>query len=225
MRRLTIFAINYWPEPTGAACHVVGADLSDSTKAADWFDEAEKALGPVDVLINNAGADNAQPTLTADLNEAINMLHLNLLAPLTLIRHVGPLMVGRRSGTIINIASVAALSPVPMKAWYAASKAGFAMFSEALRYEISKTGVHVLTVYPGPVKTPMSDKAYKAMGGRSGAVGLMPEGSPEGLAKIVRRAAEKKKARVIYPAFYAGQWYVPHLSGWVAGTFGPKPEF
>ncbi len=209
---------------TGARCHTVGADLSDSAHAADWLDEAEKTLGPIDVLINNAGADNAVATLKADLDEAIALLHLNLLSPLTIIRHLGPRMTARRSGTIVNIASVAALSPVPMKAWYAASKAGIAMFSETLRYEISRCGVNVLTVYPGPVKTPMADKAYEAMGGRKGVAGLVPEGKAEVLAQIVRRAVERRQARVIYPAFYSSQWYAPKLSGWVAGTFGPKPD-
>ena len=210
---------------TGAQCHTVGADLSDSKRAADWVESAEKALGPIDVLINNAGHDNGAPALTADLDEAIGMLHLNLLAPLTLIRHVGPKMVARRSGMIINVASVAALTPVPQKGWYAASKAGFAMFSETLRYEIASTGVHVLTVYPGPVKTPMSDRTYEAIGGRKGVVGALPVGSAEGLARIVRRAAEERKARILYPSFYAGPWFVPRLSGWLVGTFGPKPKF
>ena len=210
---------------SGAKAHTLGVDLSDSPHAADWVEASEKALGPIDVLINNAGMDNMGPTLEADLAECIALMHLNLLSPLTLAQHVAPRMAARRSGHIVNIASVAALAPVPMKAWYGASKAGFAMFSESLRYEILKSGVHVMTVYPGPINTPMADKSYEAVGGRKGTAALMPEGKPETLARLIRKGVETRKARIVYPAFYLSQMFAPNLSGWLAGTFGPKPDF
>lgn len=200
-------------------------DLPDSQNAAAWVPEAEQALGPLDVLINNAGVDHSGPTLELDLDDTIGMMHLNLLAPLTLTRIVAPQMIARGRGTVINSASIAATAPVPMKAWYAASKAGCAMFSEVLHYEIAGSPVHVMTVYPGPVKTPMSDISYEVMGGRDGFAGLFPEGDAGELARLICKGAKRKKARIIYPSFYAGQYYAPKISGFFAGTFGPKPRF
>jgi short-subunit dehydrogenase len=89
------------------------------------------------------------------------------------------------------------------------------MFSEVLRTELRRHDVHVLTVYPGPIATPMAVAAVAVYGGKDSLAARLPEGSPVVLARLVRRAVERRKKRVIYPAFYKIAWYVPWLARWL----------
>src|SRR5207237_1183441 len=151
-----------------AKIRVVAHDLSEPEKATAWVDAAEAELGPIDVLVNNAGIENSGPTPASDPVLGVKVLKTNLQTPILLTHFLVSRMIARNSGTIVNVASVAALAPPPMQAWYGASKAGLATFSECLRYEIRHTGVRIVTVYPGPVTTPMAEVAYAAFGGRKG---------------------------------------------------------
>jgi short-subunit dehydrogenase len=114
-----------------------------------------------------------------------------------------PAMIARGTGSLVQVASVAALVAPPGQTWYGASKAGLAQSSETLRSELTGTGVHACTVYPGPIKTPMGDAAFAKYGGREGPAGRAPEGTPERLAELILRAVAKKQARVVYPRFFA----------------------
>ncbi len=199
-----------------AECHLIVHDLSDDTRATAWIAEAEERGGSIDVLVNNAGVENTGMAIEADPEAGVALLHTNLVSPILIARAVAPKMVARGSGSIVNIASVASFSAMPLQAWYGASKAGLAMFSEVLRSEVRSRGVHVVTVYPGPITTPMAEAAYAVFGGRKGLVGMAPEGSPEKLARLVRRAVERKRARVVYPFFYQVPRFVPWLARWFA---------
>ena len=205
----------------GTRACVIERDLADPARAVDWLAEAEAALGPIDVLINNAGIENTGPSVEADPEVCRRLLELNLVTPLLLARAVLPGMTARRRGTIVNVASVAALVSVPMQAFYGASKAGLAMFSETLRAEVAGTGVHVLTVYPGPVTTAMSASAKQAFGG-SDRLPPLPEGDADELARLVRRALERSAPRVIYPRLYtASRWFGP-LARAIVDRFAPR---
>jgi short-subunit dehydrogenase len=189
------------------AC-VCAHDLADPAQATSWLADAERAHGPIDVLINNAGIDNAGPVASMDIALANRLLAVNLHAPIALTRALLPAMLARGHGSIVNVASVAALAAPPLLATYAASKAGLAAFSESLRIELRPRGVHVLTVYPGPVATPMAELVYGAFGGRRGTLELLPEGRADVLAARIRRAQRAGAARLIYPRFYwLARWF------------------
>ena len=207
----------------GGEVLVVPHDLSLPERADAWVATAEAAQGPIDVLVNNAGIENSGPTIEADVEESERVLRTNLHTPLRLMRSLAPAMIARGGGVFVNVASVAALAPTPLQAWYGASKAGLAAFSEALRGELQGTGVRVVTVYPGPVTTAMADRAYAAFGGRKGTLGLLPEGQPEDLARLVRRAVERRRARVIYPRFYVITRLFPWLARWLVDAGAPRP--
>jgi short-subunit dehydrogenase len=207
----------------GGDVFVVAHDLSLPDRADAWIASAEAAHGPIDLLVNNAGIENTGPTADADVEEAERVLRTNLHTPLRLMRSLAPAWIARGSGVFVNVASVAALAPTALQAWYGASKAGLAAFSEAFRGELMGTGVQVVTVYPGPVTTPMADRAYAAFGGRKGTVGLMPEGRPDTLARLVRRAVERRKARLIYPRFYVITRLFPWLARWLVDAGAPRP--
>src|SRR5207237_5923778 len=89
---------------------------------------------------------------------------LNVLTPFKLTCTLGPGMMTRGRGCIVDIASVAALAPQPGFFFYNALKAALSAASESLRGELRGHGVHVLTVYPGPVRTPMADANFAVFG-------------------------------------------------------------
>lgn len=199
---------------------VVAADLADPSRAAEWLPRAEEALGPVDVLVNNAGVQIIGPTESEDVERGEQLLHLNVFTPLRLTIAVLPGMLARRSGTIIDIASAAAIGPLPGMYYYNAAKGGLANASEGLRGELRNTGVHVLTVYPGPVDTDMGQAGYTKY--ESTFISrLSPFGRADVLARMVRKAAERRKARVIYPRLYALALTFPRLARWFAPRVSP----
>jgi len=208
----------------GGDALVIAHDLADVARATEWIAAAEAKHGPIDVLINNAGMENVGACVTSDPAVGLKVLNLNLITPLLVTRELLPKMIARKSGTIVQVASVAALVAPPGQTWYGASKAGLAQFTETLRSELAGTGVHVCVVYPGPVKTPMGDSAFEKYGGREGPAGRAPEGTPDVLARLVRRAVEKKKKRVIYPGFYALPYFVPWFSRFVTFRMSPQPK-
>lgn len=208
---------------TGARCHVVTKDLSDHETAADWLDGAEAALGPIDVLVNNAGIEVIGRIEELEIEQGEKLLSVNLLTPLRLTRAILPSMLARRSGTIVDVASVAGLCATNGYSWYGASKAGLAMASETLRAEVAPAGVHVVTVYPGPVHSDMANRAMEALE-PDPMTRLAPWGRADELARLVRRAVEKKKARVIYPRFYTITRWFPPLARFIADRAAPRPK-
>jgi short-subunit dehydrogenase len=147
---------------------------------------------------------------------------VNLLAPLKITHALLPAMIARRGGTIVDVASVAALAPPPGMLFYSASKAGLAAASESLRAELRGTGVHVVTVYPGPVHTDMGHRSAERMEPTLGAR-VLPWGRPEELAGQIAAAVERRRPRVIYPAFYGLSRWLGPVARWLTERGGgPK---
>ena len=129
----------------------IAADLS----SLQGLSRVEKFLRTerVDILVNNAGRGSFGFFDGLSLQEELQMVELNVVAYLRLAHAVIPQMKARRAGVIINISSVAAFQPLPFMATYAASKAFNFMHSLALRNELDRFGIRVLTVCPGPTDT------------------------------------------------------------------------
>ncbi len=143
----------------GRTVHVVPADLGAPGAGRDLH-ERVLALGlHVDVLVNNAGFGVAGPVAGADADALVAQVPVNCSAVVDLTTRFLPAMVARRSGVVVNVASVAALQPVPGLAVYAATKAFVLSFTEALWAEQRGTGVRVLAVCPGPTDTPFFEVA------------------------------------------------------------------
>ena len=204
----------------GGKTHVVGADLSDPSRACDWLALAEEALGPIDVLVNNAGVQNIEPTDIANVEKGEELLRLNVFTPLRLTRAVLPGMIERRRGAIVDIASMAGLTPMPGMFYYNAAKGGLGNASEGLRGELRGTGVHVLTVYPGPVDTAMGQAGYTKYEPTL-AARLSPVGTTDELARMIRRAVERRRPRIIYPRTYGIVRWFPYLARWFTARFSP----
>jgi short-subunit dehydrogenase len=202
--------------------HVGVADLSDPTRCEAMVDAAVAALGPVDVLVNNAGVQVIAPTAAVDVERGEMSLRLNVFSPLRLTRLVLPGMIERGHGAVVNIASMAALAPTPGMTYYNASKCALGGASEALRGELRGTGVNVVTVYPGIIgDTDMAQAGLEAYQS-TWLERLQPRGTSPGLADRIVRAVQRRRARVIYPAFNALARWFPGTTRWFMDVFTPK---
>jgi short-subunit dehydrogenase len=205
----------------GGETHIVQADLSDVEHACDWLAPAEKMLGPIDVLVNNAGVQIVAPVTSTDWSRAEAMLRLNLLTPLRLTHAVLPAMIARKSGCIVDVASSAAFGPPPGMYFYSASKGALGAASEGLRNELRGTGVHVVTVYPGAVESPM-ETAGRAAYVPSLTLKLFPSGKADVLARLIAEAVEHRKSRVIYPRLVGLGRHLPNATHWFLARFTPR---
>lgn len=209
-------------EIPGSKVRTLVADVTDLSSLPGLVRQAEDALGPVDVLVNNAGIQVVTLTHEIEPEQGERILAVNVLAPFRLTRTVLPGMLERGRGTIVDIASLAALAPTLGLYHYSASKAALAAASEALRAEVAPQGVHVVTVYPGPVRTAMASAAVARY--TSDPTSFLPVGDAGALAKLVVRAIDRRKARVIYPRVYLLTRMFPGITRWVMDRMSPRPK-
>lgn len=137
----------------GIQAHVFIADLSKPDAAHQLFVESRQYRQTPDVLINNAGFGLYGEFVSHPLPRIQEMLHVHVRTVVESIRLFLPGMIERRSGTIINVASIAGLLPIPHFAEYSATKAFLVSFSEALAEETRDTGVVVQACCPGQTET------------------------------------------------------------------------
>ncbi|QXQ06199.1 SDR family NAD(P)-dependent oxidoreductase [Sphingosinicellaceae bacterium] len=159
--------------------HGISADVTTEEGRQHTLALAVDTLGGLDILINNAGGVRAGRLEAIKEDEILHMIAVNLTAPILLTREALPAL--RKSGKalIVNVSSEIARIALPFYATYAATKAGIASFSEALRRELAGEGVGVLTVYPSATETPMMATSGLAKGERQ---------SPAVVAKAVIKA-------------------------------------
>ena len=133
--------------------HVFIEDISLPNSAQKLFNQVNAAELEVDVLVNNAGYGRWGNFDECPMEDYENMVHLNVTSLTELSYLFIDQMVKRGSGGIINVASTAAFFPIPYSAVYAATKAYVLSLSEALNFEYSKKGVHVMAVCPGATES------------------------------------------------------------------------
>ena len=143
----------------GHRVEIVAVDLARDDGAGKVFQAVDDAGLAVDILINNAGYAVYGPFKDTDLDLELQMMHVNMLTLTTLTKRVLPLMLGRRSGRILNVASTAAFLPGPLMAVYYATKAYVLSFSEAIAEELRDSGVTVTALCPGPTATGFQHRA------------------------------------------------------------------
>jgi glucose 1-dehydrogenase len=117
-------------------------------------------LGPVDVLVNNAGIYRNTPLLDLGEQEFDRIMSVNVKSALFAIQAVAPGMIARRRGSIVNVASVAAVLGAPGTAAYCVSKAGLAQLTNVAAIELAPHNVRVNAVGPGTFATEMAQDAY-----------------------------------------------------------------
>jgi short-subunit dehydrogenase len=135
------------------------ADLSDPSTIEPLVRSIE-AGGPIDVLVNNAGIDLTGALVDLDADRILELLAVNLAAPILLSRAVILAMRTRGSGHIVNVSSLAGTNALPGLAPYSTSKAGLSHFTAALRAEVKGTGITTTLAEIGPVESSMMDSLH-----------------------------------------------------------------
>jgi 3-hydroxybutyrate dehydrogenase len=206
----------------GEVAHAVTWDLSRPHELPDAHRALENERGPVDVLVNCAGIMEIRSLAVTEWSLAERLLTVDLVSPLRLMHLVVPGMVERRRGCIVNVSSMAGVTPLRGCAFYGAAKAGMAMASEIARLELARHRVDVITVYPGPVRSELERRA-RAQAPDSIVARLLPTGDAEPLARRIVDAWEHHRPRVVYPPFYDLASRFPGLAGRVTSAVSPEP--
>jgi 3-oxoacyl-[acyl-carrier protein] reductase len=188
-------------EDTGGTALSIGADVSDAEAADGMLADVAERLGPVLVLVNNAGitADNLSMRLSDE--DWSRVIDVNLTAVFRLTRSaIGPMM-RHRFGRIINVSSVSGLRANPGQANYSASKAGLIGFTRTVAAEVARRGVTVNAVAPGLIETELT-RDFTGGANGEGSGGLLDHiparrtGTPEDVAACIRFLASDEASYV-----------------------------
>jgi short-subunit dehydrogenase len=169
---------------------------------------AELGQEPIDLLIHSAGINAVAPFEKTDIQTSLSVLEVNLQAPILLTKKLLANGVLRKGSAIIFISSLSHFVSYPGASVYAASKDGLTSFARSLSVEVSGEGIHVMTVFPGPTRTPHArqhspDNTKEQL--------RMPA---EALARKIKKALEQRRRRYV-PGF-RNQLFA------VAGKFLPR---
>ena len=191
-------------ESLGAKAHVFVEDLSLPESGAKLYNQIKSAGLGVDILINNAGYGRWGELTSFERDDYAKMLQLNVPTLTDLCHLYLPDMVAQGGGGIINVGSMASLSPVPYASVYSSSKAYVLMFSEAIRYEYQDKGINVMALLPGgtesefaKVATEKSEKLTQRYQQREGSVSGAAMQTSQEVAIECLEAFEKNKQYVL----------------------------
>ena len=144
---------------SGNDAYAFQVDVSIPNQIERVVEKVESSIGPIDVLVNDAGFGLMKEALDFDMAIAERMFRVNVLGLMYMSKYVALHMAERRRGAIINIASIAGKIATPKASVYSATKFAVLGYSNALRLELKPLGISVLTVNPGPVRTDFFDIA------------------------------------------------------------------
>jgi short-subunit dehydrogenase len=171
-----------------------------------YSEEIDRVLGltlhhfqRIDVWINNAGHGLLDSMSQMDIAACHEMFETNFFGAVTAMQKVIPLMSQQGGGTIINISSVAGHIPLPYHAAYSATKFALNAIGKAARVELKKSGIHVLTVCPGYVRTAFGENAIRGHELKKVRPDSLRGISPERVARATLRGYMKRKREVVVP--------------------------
>ena len=166
-------------------------DVTDSGSVAARVREVQDALGPIEILVNNAGWDEMRPFLETDEDFWDRVIEINFKGCLRMTRAVLPGMVERGYGRIVNIGSDAGRVGSSLESVYSGAKGGVIAFTKTIAREVARRGVTANTVCPGPTDTEMlrevtgGDEGAKVIDAMTRAVPMKRLGTPADVAAAV----------------------------------------
>ena len=178
----------------GTRVEAVPADLAKQGQRRELIAGAEEALGPIDLLVNNAGLEFVGPYAEAPLAQIDLITKVNLLSVMELSRLALPGMLERGRGHIVNIASLAGKAPLAYFHTYNATKFGVVGFSHSLRHELTDEPVSVSVICPGFIEREGMYGRVEEQVGPENPLGSSP---PEKVGTAVVRAVNEDRAEII----------------------------
>ncbi len=193
---------------------ILSMDVTDDSSMVAGVEAILAAEGRIDALVNNAGYGSHGALEVVPIDEARRQFEVNVFGLARLVQLVLPSMRAAKSGTIVNIGSIAGRMWMPFGSWYHATKFSLEAISDALRVEVRPFGVRVVLVQPGAIKTEWGDIAvgnlltrtagtpYEQAASRFSKVlpGAGMAAGPEVIAKVVSRAVNSRCPRRRYAA-------------------------
>lgn len=147
----------------GGTLRAFPLDVTDAAAAVQVVAEIQRALGPIDLAIVNAGTHAPTPATGFEAATARRIIEVNLVGATNTLAAAMPDMIERKSGHIAVVASVAGYRGLPRAAVYSATKAGLIALAEGLKFDLDRSGVKIQVINPGFVRTPLTDKNDFAM--------------------------------------------------------------
>lgn len=189
-REPELHAIAQQIEHDGGRVAVAPADVTDGPTVRRAIESIEAALGPIDLLIANAGITQPPSDSPCSADSLERLFRVNVLGAAHAIEAVLPGMLARRAGRIAGVSSLAGTRGFPASAGYSASKAALSTLLEGLRVQLRDTGVGVTTIHPGFVRTPMTDVLERSQPFRM---------DVEPAARIIVRGLASGRRRIDFP--------------------------
>ncbi|MFN2493210.1 MAG: SDR family NAD(P)-dependent oxidoreductase [Pyrinomonadaceae bacterium] len=177
-------------EAAGGQALASSGDVQSQSSIAAATDKVSEGLGPIDVLIANAGIAPTKDSARLTGDEVADVMNVNVVGAANSVAAVVPQMVARGHGHLVAISSLAAYRGVPKSAAYCASKAAVSAFFESLRLDLGPRGIDVTIIHPGFIKTPLT-------AGRKTQMPFLME-VDDAVKKIVG-AVEKRRKRYSFP--------------------------
>lgn len=204
---------------SGNAAYAFQVDVSVPSQIERVVRKVETEIGPVDVLVNDAGFGLMKEALDFDMTIAERMFRVNVLGLMYMTKYVALHMAERRRGAVINIASIAGKIATPKSSVYSATKFAVLGYSNALRLELKPLGISVLTVNPGPVRTDFFNIADES-GHYLDSIGFLSL-NPEIVAEKVVRSIGTSRRELNLPGYMQLAHHLyevcPHLGDCLAG--------
>ncbi|OKK04792.1 3-oxoacyl-ACP reductase [Streptomyces sp. CB03234] len=184
-------------EAAGARAYYERVDVSDAAAVRGWVAATEKELGPVEVAVTSAGITRDKGLVVMSDEDWSSVLSTNLDGVFHVCRAVAFSMMKRRTGSIVNISSVAGVYGNAGQTNYSASKAGIIGFSRSLAKEVGRYGIRVNAVAPGFIDTDMVAAVHdKARDAALKQVALGRMGTPEEVAELISYLAGERSAYI-----------------------------
>jgi 3-hydroxybutyrate dehydrogenase len=172
-------------EESGRRSLPVACDVTDTRQVGDLVDQVVEGLGPIEILVNNAGASGSHKFIDHPDELWDRMLAINLTSVYRVSKAVVPQMVERKWGRVINVASVASKIPTRYASAYTASKHGVLGLTRAMALELNAFNITVNAICPAYVDTPMTDATIANSAERTGRspeeiLQIIEQGNPQG---------------------------------------------
>ena len=177
---------------SNAKVRIFPVDLRESLQRERLISSVLREMGTIDILVNNAGLETEGAFSELPWRSIQENIEVNLIAPMALTHLILPEMLKKKSGYIVNIASIAAKNGAPYAAVYSGTKAGLAEWTRALRLELAGTGIRFSTIFPGYVREVGMFAKFGVKSPR-----IIGSCSPVQVAKAVVKAIENEKLETI----------------------------
>lgn len=182
----------------GDSVYGVYCDVTDIKSVESMINKVLKKYGAIDILVNNAGIIEPNLFEDASYNEITRQIQVNLMGPINCTYKALPHLKKSKSPSIVTIASLAGIVPETYSSIYTATKFALRGLFLTLHIELKKHNIHVATIFPDSVDTPMLQ--YEATHGGSPLTFLSTPQKPEDVAKAVVKALHTKRPEIVVPS-------------------------